>query len=162
MTGLIVARSINNVIGRKGFIPWKIEGEQKQFKELTTGNVVIMGRKTYEEIGHPLPGRKTIVISKTRSFEGENLSTASSVKGAITLAAKLYGDLNIFFAGGYEVYKEVLPFVDVMYITEVKLVIEDGDVFFPDFNVNNFEIKTGETSGDKIKYTRMIYTRRKK
>ena len=57
MLGLIVARSTNNVIGKNGRIPWKIEGEQQQFKELTTGNVVVMGRKTYEEIGHPLPDR---------------------------------------------------------------------------------------------------------
>lgn len=162
MTGLIVARSINNVIGKNGVIPWKIEGEQKQFKELTTGNVVIMGRKTYEEIGRPLPNRKTIVISKSKTFEGENLSTEPSVKDAVILARKLYGNLNIFIAGGYEVYKEALPLVDVMYITEVRLVIEDGDVFFPDFDINDFEVKTGETSGDKIKYTRMIYTRRKK
>ena len=76
MTGLIVARSINNVIGKNGRIPWKIEGEQKQFKELTTGNIVIMGRKSYEEIGHPLPNRKTIVVSKTKEFKGENLETA--------------------------------------------------------------------------------------
>ena len=70
MIGLIAARSKNNVIGKNGRIPWKIEGEQKQFKELTTGNVVIMGRKTYEEIGRPLPGRKTIVVSKSKKFEG--------------------------------------------------------------------------------------------
>ena len=57
MIGLIVARSKNNVIGKNGNIPWKIKGEQKQFRELTTGNVVIMGRKSYEEIGHPLPNR---------------------------------------------------------------------------------------------------------
>ena len=60
MIGLIVARSKNNVIGRNGEIPWKIKGEQKQFRELTTGNVVVMGRKSYEEIGHPLPNRKNI------------------------------------------------------------------------------------------------------
>ena len=161
MTGLIVARSINNVIGKDGIIPWKIEGEQKQFKELTTGNVVIMGRKTYEEIGHPLPNRKTIVVSKTQNFKGENLSTATSVKEAISLAKKLYGNLNIYAAGGYEVYKEALPLVDVMYITEIKIEVENGNVFFPDFDKNDFEIKTGETSGDTIKYTRMIYTRRK-
>ena len=63
MIGLIVARSKNNVIGKNGNIPWKIKGEQKQFRELTTGNVVIMGRKSYEEIGHPLPNRMNIVVS---------------------------------------------------------------------------------------------------
>ena len=157
MTGLIVARSINNVIGKNGMIPWQIEGEKKQFKELTTGNVVVMGRKTYEEIGHPLPNRKTIVISKTKIFEGDGLTTVSSLKEALELAA----GQKVFIAGGYGVYKEALPIVDVMYITEVQMVVEDGDVFFPDFDADDFEKTVGETSGDKIKYTRVIYTRKK-
>ena len=159
MTGLIVARSINNVIGKNGRIPWKIEGEQKQFKELTTGNIVIMGRKSYEEIGHPLPNRKTIVVSKTKQFEGENLETAGSVKEALELSAK--DGRDVFIAGGYGIYKEALPYVDVMYITEVQLVVEDGDVFFPQFNEADFEKSVGETLGDEIKFTRTVYIRRK-
>ena len=159
MTGLIVARSINNVIGKNGRIPWKIEGEQKQFKELTTGNIVIMGRKSYEEIGHPLPNRKTIVVSKTKQFKGENLETAVSVKEALELVAK--DGRDVFIAGGYGIYKEALPYVDVMYITEVQLVVEEGDVFFPQFNEADFEKSVGETLGDKIKFIRTIYTRRK-
>ncbi|SFI96794.1 dihydrofolate reductase [Treponema bryantii] len=159
MTGLIVARSINNVIGKNGRIPWKIEGEQKQFKELTTGNIVIMGRKSYEEIGHPLPNRKTIVVSKTKQFKGENLETAGSVKEALELAAK--DGRDVFIAGGYGIYKEALPYVDVMYITEVQLVVEDGDVFFPQFNEADFEKSVGETLGDEIKFTRTVYIRRK-
>jgi len=159
MTGLIVARSINNVIGKNGRIPWKIEGEQKQFKELTTGNIVIMGRKSYEEIGHPLPNRKTIVVSKTKQFKGENLETAVSVKEALELAAK--DGRDVFIAGGYGIYKEALPYVDVMYITEVQLVVEDGDVFFPQFNEADFEKSVGETLGDEIKFTRTVYIRRK-
>ena len=159
MTGLIVARSINNVIGKNGRIPWKIEGEQKQFKELTTGNIVIMGRKSYEEIGHPLPNRKTIVVSKTKRFKGENLETAGSVKEALELAAK--DGRDVFIAGGYGIYKEALPYVDVMYITEVQLVVEDGDVFFPQFNEADFEKSVGETLGDEIKFTRTVYIRRK-
>ena len=63
MTAIIAARSRNNVIGRNGMIPWRIKGEQKQFRELTTGNVVIMGRRSYEEIGHPLPDRMNIIVS---------------------------------------------------------------------------------------------------
>ena len=159
MTGLIVARSINNVIGKNGRIPWKIEGEQKQFKELTTGNIVIMGRKSYEEIGHPLPNRKTIVVSKTKEFKGENLETAVSVKEAMELVAK--DGRDVFIAGGYGIYKEALPYVDVMYITEVQLVVEDGDVFFPQFNEGDFEKSVGETLGDEIKFTRTVYIRRK-
>ena len=155
MIGLIVARSINNVIGKKGHIPWKIEGEQKQFKELTVGNVVVMGRKTYEEIGHPLPGRKTIVISKTCKYEADGLTTVRSLKEALELAE----GQKLFIAGGYELYKEALPLVDVMYITEVQLVVEDGDVFFPDFNADDFEVTVGETLGDEIKYARTVYKR---
>ena len=159
MTGLIVARSINNVIGKNGRIPWKIEGEQKQFKELTTGNIVIMGRKSYEEIGHPLPNRKTIVVSKTKQFKGENLETAVSVKEALELSAE--DGRDVFIAGGYGIYKEALPYVDVMYITEVQLVVEDGDVFFPQFNEADFEKSVCETLGDEIKFTRTVYIRRK-
>ena len=157
MVGLIVARSKNNVIGKNGMIPWRIKGEQKQFKELTTGNVVVMGRKSYEEIGHPLPNRKTIVVSRTRKYEGENLATAASVEEAIAMA----GDEKVYISGGYGLYKEALPLVDVMYITEVDTVVEDGDVFFPEFNAEDFEVEIGETGGDEIKFTRMIYTRKK-
>lgn len=157
MIGLIVARSQNNVIGKNGQIPWRIKGEQKQFKELTTGNVVVMGRKSYEEIGHPLPNRKTIVVSRTKQYEGENLATAGSVKEAIEMA----GDQNVYISGGYGLYKEAIPFVDVMYITEVQTVVEDGDVFFPEFDENDFEKEEGETGGEEIKFIRTTYTRKK-
>lgn len=158
MIGLIVARSKNNVIGKNGQIPWRIKGEQKQFKELTTGNVVVMGRKSYEEIGHPLPNRKTIVVSRTKKYEGENLATASSVEEAIKMA----GDEKVYISGGYGLYKEAIPYVDVMYITEVQTEIEDGDTFFPEFDENDFDIEEGETGGEDIKYIRTTYTRKKK
>ena len=83
MIGLIVARSKNNVIGKNGQIPWRIKGEQKQFKELTTGNTVVMGRKSYEEIGHPLPNRMNIVVSNTANYSGENLLTVHSLQEAL-------------------------------------------------------------------------------
>ena len=92
MIGLIVARSKNNVIGRNGEIPWKIKGEQKQFRELTTGNVVFMGRKSYEEIGHPLPNRKNIIVSKSKTFTGENLVTVGSLQEALDIS----GDENVY------------------------------------------------------------------
>ena len=162
MIALIVARSKNNVIGKNGRIPWQIPGELAQFKELTTGNIVIMGRKTYEEIGHPLPGRKTIVISTTKKYEGPNLTTAASVKEAIELAEKGFArpDQNIYIAGGYGVYKEAMPFVEVMFITEIDLTVENGDSFFPDFNPEDFEITRGEKCGDEIKFSRTVYTRK--
>ena len=162
MIALIVARSKNNVIGKNGRIPWQIPGEQKQFKELTTGNIVIMGRKSFEEIGHPLPNRKTIVISSTKKFEGQDLTTAASVREALDLAAKGFArpDQNIYIAGGYGVYKEALPFVEVMYITEIDLSIKDGDTFFPDFDENDFVMTSEKKEGDEIKFTRTVYTRK--
>ncbi len=156
MIGLIVARSKNNVIGKGGEIPWKIKGEQKQFKELTTGNIVVMGRRSYEEIGHPLPNRETIVVSRTKKFKGDNLKTAQSVEEAIKMAQ----GKNVFISGGYGLYKEAIPFVDIMYITEVDLEVADGDTFFPEFNVDDFAKTVGETLGDDITYTRTTYRRR--
>ena len=156
MVGLIVDRSKNNVIGKNGKIPWKIKGEQKQFRELTTGNVVVMGRKSYEEIGHPLPNRKNIVVSKSKNFTGENLVTVGSLQEAISIS----NGEKVYIAGGYGLFKEALPLVDTMYITEIDMVIENGDVFFPEFDSNEFDIAIGETGGEDIKYTRTLYTRR--
>ncbi len=156
MIGLIVARSKNNVIGKNGEIPWKIKGEQKQFRELTTGNVVIMGRKSYEEIGHPLPNRRNIIVSGTKKFAGDNLETVSSLQEAIAVA----GDAAIYVAGGYGLFKEALPLADKMYITEVDMIVEDGDVFFPEFDADEFDVSIGEVGGEDIKFTRVVYTRR--
>ena len=156
MIGLIVARSKNNVIGKNGQIPWKIKGEQKQFRELTTGNAVIMGRKSYEEIGHPLPNRMNIVVSRSANYTGENLVTVKSLQEAIEAA----GDVDVYVAGGYGLFLEAISIVDIMYITEIDIEIEDGDVFFPDFDKKNFDITIGETAGEDIKYTRTVYVRK--
>ena len=128
MIALIVAFAKNQVIGNKGCIPWKIKGEQRRFKELTTGNVVIMGRRSYEEIGRPLPNRTTIVVSNTKNFDGENCLTAKSLPEAIRLA----GDRDIYISGGAKLYEEALPLVEKMYITEIDSEIE-GDTYFPPF-----------------------------
>ena len=116
-----------------------------------------MGRKSFDEIGHPLPNRKNIVVSRSKKYEGDNLYTAKSVKEAIEMA----GDKDVFIAGGYGLYLEAIPFVDVMYITEVELVVEDGDVFFPDFDIDEFDVSVRETLGDEVRFTRTVYTRKK-
>ena len=157
MIGLIVARSKNNVIGKNGKIPWDIPGEQSQFKELTVGNVVVMGRKTYEEIGRPLPDRMNIVVSKSALFYGDNLITVRSLREAIDVGGKS----DIFVCGGYNLYKEAIPVADKMYITEIDMEIENGDVFFPEFDKNDFTLTIGETAGDAVKYTRTVYTRKR-
>lgn len=157
MIGLIVAYSKNRVIGNKGQIPWRIKGEQKRFRELTTGNVVIMGRRSYEEIGRPLPNRYTIVVSNTQKFEAENCTTVGSLEEAIRIADK---EKNIYISGGAGLYKEAIDIVDVMYITEIDAVIE-GDTYFPEFNVEEFEREVDCHVDGEIPYDYVTYTRKK-
>lgn len=116
-----------------------------------------MGRKSYEEIGHPLPNRKNIIVSKTKNYFGENLVTVGSLQEAISISGKE----DIYISGGYGIFKEALPLIDKMYITEIDITIENGDVFFPEFDENEFDMVLGETGGDDIKYTRTVYTRKK-
>ena len=106
MISIIVAVTKNNVIGNKGTMPWKIKGEQRRFKELTTGHTIIVGRKTFEAEGKPLPNRKTIIISKTKNIECENCVTVKALKEALELAKD---EKEIFIAGGGEIYRQVLP-----------------------------------------------------
>ncbi len=156
MISLIVAYAKNHVIGNKGCIPWRIKGEQKRFKELTTGNVVIMGRRSYEEIGHPLPNRMNIIVSNTKRFEAENCMTASSLEEAIRLA----GDREIFISGGARLYEEAMPLVEKMYVTEIDSEIE-GDTYFPDFDKEQFDKEIVERHDEgEIPYTYVTYTRR--
>jgi len=155
MTALIVAFAKNQVIGNKGCIPWKIKGEQKRFRELTTGNVVIMGRRSYEEIGRPLPDRTTIVVSGTKNFDGENCMTAKSLKEAIEMA----GDRKIYISGGARLYEEALPLVEKMYITEIDLEAE-GDTFFPEFDKEQFVRTVDEEFTGEIPYKYVTYTRK--
>lgn len=155
MIALIVAHSKNNVIGNKGRIPWNIKGELRRYKELTTGNVVIMGRRSYEEIGKPLPNRTNIVLSTTKTYEGENLITARSLKEALDIA----GDRDVYISGGEKIFEEAIHIVDKMYITLVDKVIE-GDTYFPDFNKEDFIKQIDEHFHGEISYTYMTYTRK--
>lgn len=157
MIALIVARSKNNVIGRNGKIPWSIPGEQKQFRELTTGNIVVMGRKTFEEIGHPLPDRKNIVISRNAQYSYDNLIILPSLNDAL----EYYSEGDIYIAGGYNLFKEAIDIVDKMYITEIDLVIENGDVFFPIFQEEDFNVQLLEENHESIPYKRLVYSRKK-
>ena len=155
MIGLIVARSKNNVIGKDGKIPWKIKGEQRRFRELTTGNVVIMGRRSYEEIGKPLPNRITIVVSNTVSFEEEGCITAKSLEEALMLA----GNKDVYISGGVRLYEQALSIVDKMYVTEIDYDI-DGDTFFPSFDEELFDKEINEEVVGEIPYKYVTYIRK--
>ena len=155
MIGLIVAYAKNRVIGNEGQIPWRIKGEQKRFRELTTGNVVVMGRCSYEEIGRPLPNRMTYVVSNTKNFDQEGVKTVKSIQEAIDLA----GDKNVYISGGARIYEEAMPYVEKMYITEVELEV-DRDTFFPEFDENLYEKTIDERVEGEIPYTYVTYTRK--
>ncbi|WP_455031901.1 dihydrofolate reductase [Oribacterium sp.] len=156
MISIIVAVAKDGAIGKGGKMPWRIPGEQQQFKELTTGHVVIMGRRSYEEIGHPLPNRKNIVVSKTKVFSGENLITAKSLEEALSLA----GEEEIFIAGGAALFQKALPLADRIYITYVDLEVTDADRFFPDFPEEEYHREVIEKVGGETSYLRVLFTKK--
>ena len=156
MISIIVAVAKGGAIGKEGKMPWKIPGEQRQFKDLTTGHVVIMGRTSYEEIGHPLPERTNIVVSKTKAFSGENLYTVKSLQEAIDRA----GQEEIFIAGGAELFQEALPLADKIYMTYVDLEIPDAARFFPNFPEEEYKREEIEKVGGETSYLRVLYTKK--
>lgn len=157
MIGLIVAYDKNRVIGNKGRIPWRIKGEQLRFKNLTTGNVVVMGRRSYEEIGRPLPNRLTIVVSSTKCFDEENVITVKSIEEAIEKAESK----DVFISGGARIYEEALPLCDKLFITEVDGEFE-GDTFFPEFDERKYEKTIDSHVDGEIPYTYVTYTKLEK
>jgi dihydrofolate reductase (trimethoprim resistance protein) len=155
MISLIVAVSKNNIIGNNGVIPWKIKGEQRRFKELTTGKTIIMGRKSFQEIGRPLPNRKTIVISNTFNVVADNCITVKSLIEAFDLVK---GEEEAFIVGGGQVYKDALSYTDKIYITVIDKIIE-GNVYFPEIHKADF-VKTYEKKIEgEIPYTYYTYER---
>ena len=136
---VIAAVAQNGVIGSNGRIPWDIPEDMMHFKWLTMGNVLIMGRKTFESIGAPLEGRKTIVVTKTAQYSGEIL-TAPSLEAALELAQSLdFGD-EIFICGGGEIYSEGIAYADAICLTELDDKYE-GDVCFPEFSRDDFVLE---------------------
>jgi dihydrofolate reductase len=128
---LVAAVARNGVIGRGTEIPWKVPGEQKLFKELTMGDVLVMGRTTYESIGRPLPGRTTIVLTRDPDWGAEGVRVAHSLSDAVAQAATRPGDIAV--VGGAEVYAAALPLATEQVISEIDLEPE-GDVFYPPFD----------------------------
>lgn len=123
---LIVAVAKNQVIGTENKMPWHLPADFAYFKHVTLGHPVIMGRKTFDSIGRPLPGRRNIVISRNPAFEAAGIEVAASLDAAISRC----GGMDAFIAGGATIYAEALPRVDRIYLTEVDARPE-GDSFFP-------------------------------
>ncbi len=134
---LVWAMSENRVIGRNNNLPWHLSNDLKYFKKITTGKPVIMGRKTYDSIGRPLPNRVNIVITRDTSFTAEGIKVVHSLADAIELAEAesiVSGSEEVIVMGGAEIYAQALPFADRLYITQVHAQVE-GDAFFPEFDL---------------------------
>ncbi|ATF14935.1 dihydrofolate reductase [Brevibacillus brevis X23] len=123
MISLIVAYARNQVIGKDGDMPWHLPADLKNVKELTTGKTIVMGRKTFESIGKPLPNRRNVVLTRSQDFHPEGVDVVHTKEEVLAL-----GDVIIF--GGSEIYRQFLDVVDRLYITEIDLETE-GDTFFP-------------------------------
>lgn len=134
---LIVAVSENGVIGRANRLPWRLPEDLQRFRRLTTGHPVIMGRKTFESIGKPLPGRTSIVVSRTERFPGT--ITARSLDEALEEAARAPGADATFVIGGGEVYREALPLAARIHLTRVHARV-DGDATFPELGKEWVEV----------------------
>lgn len=129
MISLIVAFDKNQVMGYENTMPWHLPGDLKYFKEQTMGKPMIMGRKTFESIGRPLPGRRNIIITRNSNYAAEGIETVSSLEEAIALA----GDVpEIMIIGGEQIFKLSLPIANKLYITHIDYEFK-GDTFFPPF-----------------------------
>lgn len=128
---MVAAVAENGVIGRDGDIPWSISEDLKHFRAVTTGNTVVMGRRTFESIGHPLSYRTNVVVTRDPDWSYAGVFVAHSVEEAIELAQGFEGDVMVI--GGAQVYAQALPLADAQILTEVRLSPE-GDTHYPEFD----------------------------
>ena len=141
----IAAVSQNGVIGKNGDLPWRIPGELKWFKKITMGNIMVMGRKTWDSLPGILPGRENWVLSSTLK-EKKGIKIFSSFESALNEA----GARTIFIIGGGQIYSSLLPQCSELYITEVQQFIEEGDAFFPSFEKDFIPTETLEENKEFI------------
>ena len=145
LISIIVALAKNRVIGRHGQLPWHLPGDLQRFKQLTMGQTLVMGRRTFESIGKPLPGRRTIVVSRNADYVAAGCDVVSSLEAALKLAASAE---EVFICGGADIYSQALPLTKRIYLTEIDSNV-DGDTRFPEFPVNEFiECYSQQCSGD--------------
>jgi dihydrofolate reductase len=137
---MIVAASANNVIGANAGMPWHLREDLRRFKEITMGKPMIMGRLTFESIGKALPGRRSIVITRQLDYQQAGVEVATTPDAALKLA----GDAEeVMIIGGGEVYEQLLPMTDRIYLTRVHAEF-DGDTFFPEINEDEWQIVSSE------------------
>ena len=138
LVSLIVAMDEKGGIGYRGGLPWRLSADLRRFKQITMGHHIVMGRKTYESIARPLPGRITVIITRNARFVAPGCLTAASLEEALRIAER-QGDEEAFVIGGGEIFTEALPKADRIYLTRVHTVT-DADTFFPNFVIEDWDI----------------------
>ena len=152
---LVAAQSENRVIGRGIEIPWRVKGEQALFKKITMGGTLIMGRKTFDSIGRPLPGRTTIVVTRNKLLKIDGCEVTESLEEAVQLAEKI--GKPVFVAGGGQLYAQAINLADELHLTTIHTEIE-GDVYFPPLP-EDFRLVSEEKFNSNIDYTYRVYKR---
>ena len=157
---LIVAMARNRTIGVNNTLPWRCPEDLKRFKALTMGHHMIMGRKTFDSIGRPLPGRTTVVLTRDQDLAVDGCVMARSLPEALAACA---GDSEIFIVGGAEIYAQSLELADTLYLTEIQQDVE-GDAHFPDFDRSAWretdrEVRSQETP-QPLEYHFVTYRRK--
>lgn len=142
MLSLIVAMAKNRVIGYQNKMPWHLPAELAYFKRITTGHPIIMGRKTFESIGRPLPNRRNIVVSRNTNFHSPGVEVSTSMENALALCA----NDNPFVIGGASLYAEALTLAQQLYITEIDADLA-GDTFFPPIDNSVWKEESREARG---------------
>lgn len=137
---IIVAMAENRVIGRVGSLPWHLPDDLKRFKTLTIGHHLIMGRKTWDSIGRPLPGRTSIVLTRNPAFQVAGVTTAADMHSALAAAGP---DSEVFVIGGAEVYAQALPLAQRIFLTLVHESVE-GDTVFPPLDPRDWALRNEE------------------
>lgn len=154
---LVVAMAKNRCIGRDGGLPWHISEDLKYFKKITTGHAILMGRKTWDSIGRPLPNRRNIVISRQAGLAIPGVDVVPDLASAIRIARE-GGDLEPRIVGGGAIYTEAMPLVTKMFISQVNEVVS-GDTFFPEWNPGEWR-ETSRTPGEDPRVTFVVLERR--
>ena len=153
---LIAAMAENHVIGRGNKMPWKLPSDRERFHEITRGHCVIMGRKTFESIGHPLPERKNIVLTRQRSYTAAGCTIAHDLGSAFAACGGAADE--VFVCGGGEVFRETISLADRIYLTIVHAVV-DGDTRFPDIPADFKEVERNEVL-ESIPYAVVLFARK--
>ena len=135
----IVAASNNNAIGKDNDLPWRMPADLKFFKEKTMGHYVLMGRKSFESIGRPLPGRTNIVVTRNKSFFHSGVRCVHSITDGINIAQKA-DQRELFILGGSNVYAQTIDLWDTLYLTRINTIIPDATAFFPELDMEQWQL----------------------